>query len=62
MTDKISTQNMGTSGSNLSFTAPARSDVTPMPVVNRTVFTELERQELKEIIREVLVEFRRIYG
>ena len=57
MSDKISTQNMGATGSNLSFTAPARTEVTPMPVVKRNAFTEKEREELREIFHSVLEEY-----
>ena len=57
MSDKISTQNMGTTGSNLNFSSPARTEHTPMPVVKRNVFTDLEREELKSIFREVMAEY-----
>ena len=57
MSDKISTQNMGTTGSNLNFSSPARTEHTPMPVVERTVFTDLEREELREIFHSVLEEY-----
>ena len=57
MSDNISTQNMGTTGSNLNFTSPAKTEHTPMPVVKRTVFTDLEREELREIFHSVLEEY-----
>jgi len=52
MTDKIDTQGMSIPGKSKK---PSRTD--PMPVKVRTIFTPEERVELKEIIREVLVEF-----
>ncbi len=57
MSDKISTQNMGTTGSNLNFTSKTKTEVTPMPVVKRNVFTDLEREELREIFHSVLEEY-----
>ena len=59
MSDKISTQNMSTTGSGLSFTKKAGNpnDAAPMPVKVRTVFTEQEQQELKEIFHSVLEEY-----
>ena len=57
MSDKISTQNMGTTGSNLNFSSPAKTEHTPMPVVKRNVFTDLEREELREIFHSVLEEY-----
>ena len=60
MSDKISTQNMSTkSGSGLSFTKPGipLSEVPPMPVMKRTIFTEQEQQELKDIFHSVLEEY-----
>ena len=57
MSDKISTQNMGSSGSGLHFTAKTKTEVTPMPVVKRTVFTDKEREELREIFHSVLEEY-----
>ena len=57
MSDKISTQNMGTTGSNLNFSSPARTEHTPMPVVKRNVFTDLEREELREIFHSVLEDY-----
>ena len=59
MSDKISTQNMSTSGSGLSFTKKAGNpnDVSPMPVKVLTSFTEQEQQELKEIFHSVLQEY-----
>lgn len=52
--DKIDTQGMSlrfTTGESMK---PSRTD--PMPVIIRTVFTEQERKELKEIINEALDE------
>ena len=59
MSDKISTQNMSTNGSGLSFTKKAGNpkDAPPMPVVKRTIFTEQEQQELKDIFHSVLEEY-----
>ena len=59
MSDKISTQNMSTNGSGLSFTKRAGNpkDTPPMPVVERTVFTDKEREELREIFHSVLEEY-----
>ena len=57
MSDKISTQNMGTSGSGLQFTAKVKTEHTPMPFVKRNVFTDKEREELREIFHSVLEEY-----
>ena len=59
MSDKISTQNMSTAGSGLSFTrrAGSPSEASPMPVKIRTVFTEQEQEELKQIFHSVLEEY-----
>ena len=57
MSEKISTQNMGTSGSGLHFTAKTKTKATPMPVNKRTVFTDQEREELREIFHSVLEEY-----
>ena len=59
MSDKISTQNMSTSGSGLSFTKKAGNpnDVSPMPIKVLTSFTEQEQQELKDIFHSVLQEY-----
>ena len=57
MTDKISTQNMGTSGKGLSFVCNPRPKEVPFVPSVRTVFTELEREELKDIFRSVLEEY-----
>ena len=59
MSDKISTQNMGTTGSGLSFTKKAGNpdDVSPMPIKVLTSFTEQEQQELKNIFHSVLQEY-----
>ena len=50
------TQNMSTGGKGLSFTAPQK-EVTELVVNKVPSFTDSERAELKEIIREVLREF-----
>jgi len=59
MSDKISTQNMSTSGSGLSFTKKAGNpnDVSPMPIKVLTSFTEQEQQEMKDIFHSVLQEY-----
>ena len=59
MSDKISTQNMGTTGSGLSFTKKAGNpnDASPMPIKVLTSFTEQEQQELKDIFHSVLQEY-----
>ena len=57
MSDKISTQGMGTSGSGLHFVDKRKKEITPMPVHKRNVFTDLEREELKGIFREVMEEY-----
>jgi hypothetical protein len=55
---KMSTQNMSTGGEGLSFTKKnTGGDPGPMPVTIRTIFTPMEREELKEIIHEVLSEY-----
>ena len=50
MSDKISTQNMGTSGSGLYFVDKRKKEITPMSFHKRNVFTDLEREELKDIV------------
>ena len=59
MSDKISTQNMSTSGSGLSFTKKAGNpnDVSPLPVKILTSFTEQEQNELKIIFKKALQEY-----
>ena len=57
MSDKISTQNMGTSGKGLSFVLDHRPEEIPFVPSKRSVFTELEREELKDIFRSVLEEY-----
>ena len=55
---KMSTQNMSAGGKGLSFSQKStREDPGPMPVTIRTVFTPQEREELKEIFHEVLLEY-----
>ena len=55
---KMSTQNMSVEGKGLSFSQKGTGgDPGPMPVTIRTVFTPQEREELKEIFHEVLLEY-----
>ena len=55
---KMSTQNMSSEGKGLSFVKKGTGgDPGPMPVTIRTVFTPQEREELKEIFHEVLLEY-----
>ena len=55
---KMSTQNMSAEGKGLSFVKKsAGEDPGPFPVKIRTVFTPEEREELKEIFHEVLLEY-----
>ena len=49
--DKIDTQGMSLPGKS-----KKPSSYAPMPVKNRTIFTEEERMELKQIIHEALDE------
>ena len=56
MSDKISTQNMGTSGKGLSFVCNPKPKEIPFVPSTRSVFSELEREELKDIFRSVLEE------
>ena len=55
MESKIDTQGMSGIGGK-HFVAPPKPEI-PFEPSKRTVFTELEREELKSIIREVLEEF-----
>ena len=53
--DKIDTQGM--TGDRTSGEAPTEPvKYSPMPVKEMTIFTDMERKELKEIIHEVLNE------
>ncbi len=55
---KMSTQNMSAEGSGFSFSQKSTGeDPEPMPVTIRTVFTPQEREELKDIFHEVLLEY-----
>jgi hypothetical protein len=55
---KMSTQNMSVEGNGFSFSQKSTGeDPGPMPVIIRTVFTPQEREELKEIFHEVLLEY-----
>ena len=51
MRDKIDTQGMSLPGKS-----KKPSSYEPMPVKHRTIFTEQEREELKQIIHEALDE------
>jgi len=51
MRDKIDTQGMSLPGKS-----KKSSSYEPMPVKTRTIFTEEERKELKQIIHEALDE------
>jgi hypothetical protein len=54
---KMSTQNMSTSGSQeLCFVQESKEPAPFVPTI-RNVFTDLEREELKEIFREVMSEY-----
>ena len=54
----MSTQNMGGGGRGLSFTKKrSTEDPGPLPKRPNRVFTEKEREELKEIFHEVLLEY-----
>ena len=55
MENKIDTQGMSGKG-KMHFTAPPKPEVPFVPAV-RPVFTDLEREELKEIITEALNEW-----
>ena len=52
------TQGMGESGKGLSFAKPASEVSIPAPLQSKlSVFTDLEKQELKQMMREVLEEY-----
>ena len=51
--DKIDTQGMSFPGSGK---LPSRKSYPPLVIPKRNVFTDLERQELKDIINETLDE------
>ena len=54
----MSTQNMSEGGNGLSFTKKGRTgDPGPLPERLNRVFTDKEREELKEIFREVMSEY-----
>ena len=54
----MSTQNMGDRRRGLSFTKKSTGgDPGPLPKSSNRVFTEKEREELKEIFHEVLEEY-----
>ena len=54
----MSTQNISEGGSGLSFTQKGRTgDPGPLPERPNRVFTDKEREELKEIFREVMSEY-----
>lgn len=54
----MSTQNMSDGGKSLSFVKKGvTGDPTPLPERSNNVFTDKEREELKEIFHEVLLEY-----
>ena len=54
----MSTQNMSDSGKGLSFVKKGvTGDPGPLPKSRNQVFTDKEREELKEIFHEVLAEY-----
>ena len=54
----MSTQNMSDEGKGLSFVKKrVPGDPGPLPVSRNQVFTDKEREELKEIFHEVLEEY-----
>jgi hypothetical protein len=53
MMDKIDTQGMSVPSSGKT---PSRKSYPPLVIPKRNVFTDLERQELKDIINETLDE------
>ena len=54
----MSTQNMSDSGKGLSFVKKGvTGDPEPLPKSRNQVFTDKEREELKEIFHEVLAEY-----
>ena len=58
MKDTVSTQAMGAkTKSPFGFNATSPEEAGPMPVYKRTVFTNEEREELKEIFHSVLEEY-----
>lgn len=54
---KMSTQNMSTSGSQELCFVQEPKEPAPFVPATRNVFTDLEREELKEIFREVMSEY-----
>ena len=55
---KMSSQNMSAGGEGLSFVKKwTGEDPGPLPKSSNRVFTEKEREELKEIFHEVLQEY-----
>ena len=57
MSEQISTQNMSANiKSSISTPNKPLNEITPFPAKKRRVFTDLEREELKEIIKEALKE------
>ena len=56
MRDKIDTQGMSLPGNVRMKAKKKPSSYEPMPVKHRTIFTEEERMELKQIINEALDE------
>jgi hypothetical protein len=54
---KMSTQNMSTDGSQELCFVQESKEQAPFVPMKRNVFTDLEREELKEIFREVMSEY-----
>jgi hypothetical protein len=54
---KMSTQNMSADGSQELCFVQESKEPTPFVPTKRNVFTDLEREELKEIFREVMSEY-----
>ena len=55
----MSTQNMSGGGTGLSFSKRGKTpdEAVPLPARKNNVFTDKEREELKEIFHEVLAEY-----
>ena len=57
MAEQVSTQAMSTHGGALQFGKFSAKDYKPMNSVSVKVFSDVEREELKQIMREVMLEF-----
>ena len=57
MGEKISTQNMSSDKKGLSFTKIQQPNNTPFQQLELSCFTKLQRNELKQMMREVLSEY-----